>query len=165
MLPYPPGAAQAFHDSGNNTRVEAQAVHAGIDLEPDIQWSSRACLFEEADLSGVVNDDIDAVALGEAGLIRVEESFQQHDAPVEPGFTQGDRLIHGHDTEGMGSGKNPRGIDQSVAIGMRLDDGHDPAGRGALSDAFEIMLEGWQVDARPHRARHPNSPPLYTSSA
>ena len=61
-------------------RIEAQAVHAGVELEPDVEWNIQAGGEERLALFRALDHQVQAQLPGEGVFARLEAAFQQQDA-------------------------------------------------------------------------------------
>ena len=143
---------------GDLLRRESQAVHAGIDLEPDRDRLGQLAALERAQLAIVVHDDGKTVAgyLGQFGDI--EETFEQHDGMGDAGFAQGNGFFQAGNAEGIGLMQGFGAADQAVAIAVGLDHRQHPGRRRSLACTLKIRSQGLDVYRGPRRTRHAYSP-------
>ena len=136
-------------------------MHAGIDFQPDIQRTQQLTLRQPLQLAVVMDHHIQPVTTDEIDIIRPKETFKQDNAPVEAGLAQGNRLIQTGHAECGRVGQCLCNADQTMTVGIGLDDGHHLAVWCCLLCEREVVLQGLQVNPCPGGTAHPNSPPVY----
>ena len=103
---------------------EAQAIHAGVELEP---YGARkpADLLQHLDLLDVVYDQFEAAGERNAEFLDGRHTGQQHDGLVDARFAQQQRLGQSRNRQRVRPVEVPGNGHQAVAVGIRLDHGHD----------------------------------------
>ena len=76
----------------------------------------------------------------------------------DPGVAQHHGLFETGDAEGLRARERLGHGHEPVAIGIGLDDGHDPPAGRRLPHPLEVRLRGLEIDDDARRARHPRSP-------
>ena len=144
---------QFFHHCRNLLRRKAQTVHAGVDLEPYRQGVAARVGIEHGQLLRAVDDAGQFVFGQQRQLIGSEEPFQQQDGLAETRFAQGDGIAHIEQRETLRFVQCLGHAQQTVAVGIRLDDRHDAAG-GEAARHTQIVLQRGKIDVGLYRAGH-----------
>ena len=131
---------------GHRARGKPEAVHAGVNLEPDAEHVRAAPGFEQVELEGLVHEGLEPVARGGFELGSIAETLQQDDARCAARLTQRHRFPDARDCEGVGARERRRRRREPVAVGIRLDDRDYPAAGGQLADPSEVVSERRRVD-------------------
>ena len=99
----------------------AEAVHAGVDLEEDLDGPRQMRGLEHAHLIDVVYDHGESLVRDLRELGRFEEAFEQQDAAGVALLAQGDRRVELDEREPVGIGEGGQHALQAVAVCVGLD--------------------------------------------
>jgi hypothetical protein len=110
-----------------------------------------------------VHEGLERVMRRGVELGRVAEALEQHDARRAARLAQRDRFAEARDRERVGAGERLCRRREPVAVGIRLDDRDDPAGRGEFADPGEVVSERRRVDDGAQRPVQ-NAPSPYDSA-
>ena len=126
-----------------------------------IQMAKRPApprLLEQLDLTGVVNDEIEAVVRGILELRAAEHPLEQHDARGDAGRAQRHALLQARHGEGAGILDRQRRAHQSMPVGVGLDDRDELRAPGAGADDIQVVAQGLSVDDGPDQPAHRKTP-------
>ena len=84
---------QLLPDRMNPLRLEAQAVHAAVHLEIDIQRRVELRILNRLNLPVAVNAGGQTVFVQQRQIVGVEKAFQQQDWPFPAALAQQNRLF------------------------------------------------------------------------
>ncbi len=98
-------APQALVRGAEFVETEAQAIHAGIDLDPGGHLRVARQGVEQLELLEAVHHQLEARLRGGGELLRAEHAFEQQDAIGEPGGAQCEPFADPRDGETVGFGE------------------------------------------------------------
>ena len=133
-------------------RGEAEAVHAAIHLEVDVDRPRQRA--EELDLARVVDDRCERIFVEERHVGGGEDAFQHQDrlrharAAQALGFGE---VEHG---EAVGGTQRARRALQAVTIGVRLDHCPDARAAGVRARDAQVVRKSARRDGGADRAWH-----------
>ena len=134
--------------------LESEAIHARIELEPDLERRPGTCIAQQFDLLGRVHHELELRGCGGVQLSAVEHALEEHRALADPGIAKRESFVDARHGEGVRRVERPRHANQSVAVCVRLDDRHDARARRPMSDSFEVVIERAGIDRRADHRRH-----------
>jgi len=138
--------AQAPPRGFDRVGQEAGAVHAGVDLQPDVDRRGERRRLQHAQLGLVVHDQPQAVGGGRVQFGSFEHALEQQDRADDAGRAQLQRLFQERDGEAVGfAGERPSAAHGAVAVGVRLDHRERPAAVAPAGEAV-VVTEGVEVD-------------------
>ena len=156
-------APQALERRGEVARREAEAVHAGVDLDPQHEAVRAGRLLQQLDLQRIVHHQIEAVARRLQQLLGGENPLEQHDRLCDSGGAQRQALLETRHGESVRLGEGERGRHQPVTVGVGFDHRHDVRAPRALTDDPKIVSQGARVDHGPDQPAHRSTPSAYES--
>ena len=150
--------AQALEGCRELAWPKAEAVHAGVDFDPEHEAMRTGIFLQDLDLQGVVHDEIEAVPRGLEELFRREHAFEEHDRLGHALGAQREALLQPRHREGIDLRQRQRRGHEPVPVCVRLHDRHDPGATRALADRPDIVPQRPGVDHRPDEAAHLSTP-------
>lgn len=139
--------AQARMPGAQRGRIEAQAVHAGVELEPDVEWNIQAGGEERLALFRALDHQVQAQLPGEGVFARLEAAFQQQDARAGVQGADFRGLLQAGHGEAIGIVvQRGNHFARTVAIGVRLDHRERLALRRAALGQGIVVANGGKVD-------------------
>ena len=147
-------AREAFADRRDAVRREAEAVHAGVDLDEDLERARQHRAFEHRGLLLRMDDGREPALreLGEFAL--VEEALDQQDATRVQALAQRRRGLELDQRQAVGVVQRRQHALEPVAVRVRLDHRQDLGARRRLARTPQVRPQGRQVDLRVERAGH-----------
>ena len=144
--------AQAREQLAHGRRREAQAVHAGVQLEPDIQRTRQLGGEQRFDLLRALHHQIEPQVRGHRQLVGGEAAFQQQDARLAMhGTDLGGLLQAGHgETVGLLMQRTDH-LAHAMPVGIRLDHRERLAARCAALGNGIVVANGGQIDGGDER--------------
>ena len=107
-----------------------------------------------------VNHHVEAVARRDLELFRARHAFEQQDSMTAPGRAERERFLDARDREAIRIGeRRSRGL-EPVAIGIRLDDGHDARAGRELAHPRQVVPQRGGVDECAGWGLHVCGPPV-----
>ncbi len=126
--------SKSFEQLRRGSRREAEAIHAGVDLQPRGAAAADGAL-EHFDLGDIVHDQFEFLVEREPQFLVCRNAREQHDGLVDARFAQQQGFRKPCNGERVGRFEVQGYGNQPVAIGIGLDDRHDPcAWHRALQD-------------------------------
>ncbi|MNT43972.1 hypothetical protein D3C72_1804710 [compost metagenome] len=119
-------------------RVEADPVHAGVELEPHLQRSGQARVLDGLQLPGRVHHAPQLVLGDQRQLVGFEKAFEQQDRRTDARGAQLQRLLDAGHREAVGLVDQRLGAaHRTVTVGVGLDHGE---GTGAADFAGQPVV-------------------------
>lgn len=139
--------AQARMPRAQRGGIEAQAVHAGVKLEPDVERCIQSGGEERFALLEPLDHQVQPQLAGEGVFARLETAFQQQDPRVGvQGADLGSLLQAGHgETVGLVVQRRHH-FTRTVAIGVRLDHRERLALRRAALGQDVVVADRGKID-------------------
>ena len=138
---------------------EAEAMHPAVDFQPDAEDMRAMPGFEERELPVLVHEGLERVARRRLEFFGIADTLEQDDARGASRLSQRDCFFNPGDGECVGRRKRFRDRNESVAVGIRLDDCEHPAARSEFADPRKIVPERRRVDdSAQRRAQNAPSP-------
>ena len=151
-------ALQPFERGGELFRPKAEAVHAGVNLEPQNEGVHRARLLQKLNLPRIVHDKIKCRARGIGELFAGECAFQEHDRLFDAGIAQHDALIKARNAEGIRLGKRQRRLHQAMTVGVGLHHRDHARLRRKAAQRPQVCAQCASIDDGPDEPAHFNTP-------
>jgi len=106
-----------------------------------------------------VHHEIEALVHGLGELGKAEHPFEQQDARADAGGAQRKGFLEPRDRERIGHlTERESSADETMAVGIGLDDRDDArAGRAGADDA-EVVAQGVTIDDGPYERPHRSTP-------
>ena len=133
---------------------KAESVHAGVDLQPDLERARIGVGLEPVDLAAVVDRRFETEAMHLGNIGRFVYARQDHDATGNAGRAQALSVGDAGDAEGVGFVEGAGHAFEPVAVAVGLDHGHDPGRPGQLARAPEVVAQRTEMDGRAGRPAH-----------
>ncbi len=134
--------------------AEAEAVHAAVDLEVDVELRRQVHVLDQLDLVGVVDHRRELVLEQQVHVERLEETLQHQDRLRHPGQAQAHRLLEIQHRAAVGIRQGARRALQAVAVGVGLQHRPDLRLAGGFARQFQVVAQGGRLDDGTDRARH-----------
>jgi hypothetical protein len=134
--------------------LEAEPIHAAIELEPHPEGLARSGFAQQFDLFPRVHHELEARFRGRIELCSVEDALEQHGALLDPGAAQREPFIDPRHRERIRGLERARDRHQPVAVGVRLDHRHDLGARRPIAYALQVVSEGADIDGRADHRGH-----------
>ena len=133
---------------------EAQAIHAGVHFQVDVDGAVQLRVFKHLDLLEAMHRTINIVFGEERDVGRVENPFQQQDRLDPAQRAQAHRALRLDQRQPIGQRKPLHAALESVSVRVGLD--HCPDIRPGCADAcpLQIVLHGVEVNRGSQRTRH-----------
>ena len=125
---------------------EAEASHAGVDLQPGGERPVEAGRLEHAELARLVHRDLEAVASAERKLGCLEDALEQKDRLRRAGLADDKSLLDAGDAQHVGVTQGREEADGAMAVAVRFYHGDDAAPAGEAAGLGQVMPEGGEVD-------------------
>ncbi len=130
-------------------RGQAQAVHAAVQLQPDLQRGVGLERFHRVHLPRRGHREPQLVLHDQWQLVGVEEAFQQQDRAADAGRAQFQRFFNAGHAERVGLAvQRARAGYGTVAIGVGLYRGQGLATAAQFTRQAEVGAQRIQVDQR-----------------
>jgi hypothetical protein len=147
-------AAQLLQRVRRLLRRETQAVHAAVDLEPDIQRTLAGTGIQQGKLPRAVDHAGQVVLRDEGHILGVENPLQQQDHLIEARLAQMHRILNVQQRKTVRRRQCFGHPGQAVPVAVRLDHRHDARGRRGTARHPEVVLQRAQVDMGLYGAWH-----------
>ena len=105
-------------------------------------------------MRGIVNDYLQIMGKRSADFGIVTAALEHDDRGCYARFAQPDAFGYTRDAERIHITQVSRNIDQSVAVALCLDDGHNAAATGGATQTFKIPAQRVDPDNRASCCRH-----------
>ena len=139
--------AQAFGPVTDLLGGEAQPVHAGIQLEPDVELAVAAQHQQALGLLSALHRHIQVERHGRAPVFLVEAAFQQQDARLGRIGAHHAGLLHTAHGEPVGLlGQRRRHHGRAVTVGIGLDHRQGAPPRRTALGLGVVVTDGGQID-------------------
>ena len=127
-------------------RMQADAVHAGIELEPYRDRFAQDCLLDRFELPQRMHHAPEIMLDDQRQLIGFEEAFQQQYRRANPGGTQLQCFFNAGHRKPVSLGFQRLGAThRAMAIGIRLDH-RERLGAGDFTGNSVVVTQGLKVD-------------------
>src|SRR6185437_4981350 len=147
-------AHQSFGRRARFIRRNAEPVHAGIDLQVDVDRTRKRGLLEHAHLLGRMDDDRQRMRRDVIELRRIEKAFEQQDRAPIAARAQLQCGIELDQRESVRRGERRQHAAHAVSIRIRLDDRQYFRAGGRRAYPCKIAGECAEIDVRHERAGH-----------
>ncbi|MCY1241562.1 hypothetical protein D9M72_544700 [compost metagenome] len=127
-------------------RMEAEPVHAGVQLELDRQRTPGTRAFQHAQLFVAVDRGGQPVLLDQGDVLRLEKAFQQQDGALPAQVAQQHGFVQVQQAEAVGAAQRGKDAADAVAVGIGLDHGPDARVRRAAADDVQVIGQRGLVD-------------------
>ncbi len=134
---------------GGSFPAKADAMHAGVHLEPAGDRPGQPLGAEQAQLLLAVDDQRQLMLGGGTQLPGLQAAFKHYQRAGEARSAQQQGLGDPRHGERIRTAQGGGDAHQAVTVGVGLDDRHHPAGGGGLADALEVLANCGEVDERP----------------
>ncbi len=151
-------ALQPLEGCGKFLGAKTQPVHARVDLDPDDEAMRADELFEQLDLQRVVDHEVEAVPCGFQHMLGGKDPFKQNNRLGDAFGTQCQTLLQPRHRERIGFSQRERRWHESMPIGVRLHDRHDPCASRPLADGSQVVSQRARVDDGPDEPVHLKTP-------
>ncbi|MOA03688.1 hypothetical protein D3C78_1232080 [compost metagenome] len=127
-------------------RVEADPVHAGVELEPHLQRPRQARALQRFQLPGRVHHAPQILLGDQRQFVGFEEALEQQDRRTDAGRAQLQRLLDAGHREAVGLLRQRLGAaHRAVAVGVGLDH-REGAGTAELAGQAVVVTQGVEID-------------------
>ena len=131
---------------------KAEAMHPAVDFQPDAEDMRAIPGFEERELPVLVHEGLERVARGSLEFLGIADALEQDDARGASRLAERNRFFDPGDGECIGRRKRFRDRNESMAVGIRLDDREHPAAGSEFADPRKIVPERRRVDDSAQRS-------------
>ena len=151
-------SAQPCQSMRKLVRREAQAIHAAVDLQPDVQQARITLRLEHVDLRRMMQRRTHIHLRQLRDILRRIEAAEQHDGLDEAGITQTLRLALRRHAEGFGMGQRAGGGLDAMTVGIGLEHGQHATVRSAALQQREVFGNRACIHARYNVTTHSIAP-------
>ena len=144
--------------SGEFFGPETEAIHPGIDLDPDQEARSARVFLQQLDLQRIVHHEVEPVPRNFQQLFGRKHTFEQDDWLSDPRGSERQSFFEARDRECIGLRERQRCWNEPVPVGVGFDHRHDSRSAGALPDCPQIVPQGVRVDDSPDQPVHRSTP-------
>jgi hypothetical protein len=137
-------------------RSKSEAMHSGIDLQPDLERARIGIGSEPLDLAGMVHHRLQPEAVHFRNVRGFIDARKHHDALPDAGGTQALAIGNAGHAEGIGPVEHACDPFKPMPVAIGLDHCHHLRRTRQLAQAFEIRTQGAQMNRGAGRPAHSN---------